>query len=61
MEKKTVHCPLCQKQIDGDKCFDISMVAEDNSPERFLPGEIKTESFRESQKQMCLKCKYHPK
>lgn len=61
MVKKTVHCPLCQKQIDGDKCFDISMVAEGDSPERFLPKEIKADVFGESQRQMCLKCKYHPK
>ena len=61
MEKKTVLCPLCRKQIDGDKCFDISMAAEGISPERFLPEEIEAEAVTDSQKQICLKCEYHPK
>jgi len=50
-------CPILNKKIDGDgECFDIAMVAEDNSPERFAPEEARqVENFKE----ICLKCPNH--
>ena len=59
--KQNSALPALPKRIDGDKCFDISMVAEGDSPERFLPEEIKVEAFGETQRKICLKCAYHPK
>lgn len=57
--KKTVFCPLCQREVTGDECFDISMNAEGSTPDRFLPGDIKPEQVK-SNADTCLKCKYHP-
>lgn len=60
MENKTVFCPVLQRQVNGDDCFDISMVAENTTPDRFLPKDLKPEDFTDSKKEICLKCKYHP-
>ena len=38
MENKTVFCPVLQRQVNGDDCFDISMVAEKDNP-RQVPSE----------------------
>ena len=50
-------CPILNKEIDGDiECFDIAMVAEGNSPERFAPKEaLEVENYKE----ICLDCKNH--
>ena len=45
MENKTVFCPVLQRQVNGDDCFDISMVAEKTTPDRFLPKDLKPEDF----------------
>lgn len=60
MENKTVFCPICQRQVTGDECFDISMVAEGTTPDRFLPEDLKSEEFDDKKKETCIKCKYHP-
>ena len=60
MENKTVFCPVLQRQVNGDDCFDISMVAEKTTADRFLPKDLKPEDFTDSKKEICLKCKYHP-
>lgn len=57
--KKTVFCPLCQREVTGDECFDISMNAEGSTPDRFLPDDIKPEQVK-SNAYICLKCEYHP-
>lgn len=59
MMNKTVYCPVCERQVTGDECFDISMVAEETTPSRFLPEDITPEAV-EKQKETCVKCKYHP-
>ena len=60
MENKTVFCPVLQRQVNGDDCFDISMVAEKTTPDWFLPKDLKPEDFTDGKKEICLKCKYHP-
>ena len=60
MENKTVFCPVLQRQVNGDDCFDISMVAEKTTPDRFLPKDLKPEDFTDDKKEICLKCKSHP-
>ena len=60
MENKTVFCPICQRQVTGDECFYISMVAEGTTPDRFLPEDLKPEEFDDKKKETCIKCKYHP-
>lgn len=57
--KNTVFCPLCQREVTGDECFDISMIAEGSTPDRFLPDDIKPEQVKSSV-DTCLKCEYHP-
>lgn len=60
MKNEAVYCPVCERQVNGDECFDISMVAEGTTPDRFLPADIPSEEFDEKKKEICLKCKYHP-
>lgn len=60
MANKTVFCPVLQRQVDGDECFDLSMVAEGTTPDRFLPNGLNPEDFTDKKKEACLKCKYHP-
>ena len=50
MENKTVFCPVLQRQVNGDDCFDISMVAEKTTPDRFLPKDLKPEDFTDGKK-----------
>ena len=52
-----VFCPLLKREIDSNGlCFDIAMVAEDNSPERFAPEEVLSiVNF----KKICLACPNH--
>lgn len=54
---RIVICPILNKEIDGDiECFDIAMVAEGNSPERFAPKEaLEVENYKE----ICLNCINH--
>lgn len=59
MNQKTVFCPLCEREVTGDECFDISMVAEGTTPVRFLPADVKPEQVK-SHEITCMKCKYHP-
>lgn len=59
MNQKTVFCPLCEREVTGDECFDISMVAEGMTPDRFLPADVKPEQVKTNEI-TCLKCKYHP-
>lgn len=59
MNQKTVFCPLCQREVTGDECFDISMTAEGMAPGRFLPADITPEQVKANEN-TCLKCKYHP-
>ena len=54
MENKTVFCPVLQRQVNGDDCFDISMVAEKTTPDRFLPKDLKPEDFTDGKKEICL-------
>ena len=60
MENMTVFCPVFQRQVDDDDCFDMSMVAEKTTPGRFLPKDLRPEDFTDDKKEICLKCKYHP-
>lgn len=52
-------CPLCNTNISVDDCFLISFVAEDGAPDNILPDYISSE-FVKMQREICLKCKYHP-
>lgn len=52
-------CPLCNRDITVDDCFMISFVAEETAPDNILPDFIKLEDIKR-QKEICLKCKYHP-
>lgn len=50
------NCPLYNKDIDDDICFDISLVAERFSPEVEVPEEVrKIPNYKE----ICLNCPNH--
>lgn len=51
-----IDCPIINKKIEYMICFDISMVAEDSSPERFAPKEVRCV---EDYKNICLNCPNH--
>lgn len=57
--KKTVFCPLCNREVTGDECFDIATVAEGTTPGRFLPDGITFEQVKANEN-TCLNCEYHP-
>ena len=38
--EKTIRCPLVNRLVTDDFCFDTSVVAEGHTPERFLPDEL---------------------
>lgn len=51
-----VNCPVMQKIIPNEVCFDICLVAEGTSPESELPiGMTLTDDIV----QKCMKCKNH--
>jgi hypothetical protein len=60
MTKETVYCPISERQVTGDECYDVAMVAEGFTPERFLPEDVKPERVKKMNL-ICLSCKYHPK
>ncbi len=51
-----VNCELLKKEIDDGICFDISMVSEGLSPDRFAPKEVLEIN---DYKNVCLNCKNH--
>lgn len=51
-----IKCPLMNKEIENERCFDICMVAEGLAPERTAPEEaVKMPDF----KNICLECEMH--
>ena len=60
MENKTVSVLSFKDRSTATTVFDISMVAEKTTPDRFLPKDLKPEDFTDDKKEICLKCKYHP-
>lgn len=54
---KKAFCPVLGREIDGLDCFDAALVFEGMSPLSELP---KAMSLTDKNKEICLKCKYHP-
>jgi len=57
MENKKCFCPVANKEIDANDCFDAALVFEEMSPLSELPEYMK---FTDKNQEICLKCKYHP-
>lgn len=56
MEQRMVRCPLMEKDIEEEVCFDIHMVAEGMAPVRTAPEKaVRNPNYRE----VCLKCENH--
>ena len=55
--QKKAFCPVLGCEIDGLDCFDAALVFEGVSPLSELP---KAMSLTDKNKEICLKCKYHP-
>lgn len=51
---KTVYCPMCEKEISEDDCFDILY----DPLTKEIPGVI-TENEIEAKQDICERCKYH--
>ena len=53
---KERHCPVVNKIISMQDCFDACMVLEDGSPKRFaLPGIVDNKDFEK----ICQGCFYY--
>ena len=59
MDFNTFRCPILERTLTVNECFDISMVAEDSAPSWTLPDELQDAGLTEKQKEICLKCEYH--
>lgn len=54
--KYPVCCPLLEKEIDAETCFDIHCVVDGGAPECIAPKAIfNNEKFRE----ICKMCTFH--
>lgn len=54
---KTVYCPIKNDQINGDDCYLLCAIANEEVSSRVLPSGV--DHWDEEQRQKCLKCKYH--
>lgn len=54
--EKTIRCPLVNRLVTDDFCFDTSFVAEGHTPERFLPDEL---TWSEELVKTCMNCPNH--
>lgn len=52
----TVYCSVLDRQVDGDTCLEIVLVAEREAKATILPESI---NWNENQREKCLKCPYH--
>ena len=56
LKRLTIKCPIIEKEIEEDVCFEDCMISEGMCPERFAPEEMfEIEDF----KQICFQCKNH--
>lgn len=54
--EKTIRCPLVNRLVTDDFCFDTSVVAEGHTPERFLPDEL---TWSKELVEACMNCPNH--
>lgn len=54
---KTVYCQLKNNQINGDDCYLLCAIADEEVSSRVLP--VGVDDWNEEQRQKCLSCKYH--
>lgn len=54
--EKTINCPLVNRLVADDFCFDTSVVAEGHTPKRFLPDEL---TWSEELVKTCMNCPNH--
>jgi len=58
--QQTTFCPLTNKTITYDDCFDISMVVEHLAPEWTINDDVKPDDI-DSCREACLSCEMHPR
>ena len=52
----TVYCPVLDRQVDGNTCLEIVLVADREAKTSILPQGLE---WSEEQRERCLKCPYH--
>ena len=55
--RKTCYCPVLQRDIAAEDCFDAALVYEETSPLSELPDDM---VFTDRYQDICVKCQYHP-
>ena len=53
-----LECPLCQKSISADDCYEINMRVDGGGPKNGVPGLISRKTIDEN-KLLCYRCRYH--
>lgn len=53
---KVRHCPIIDKEIKIEECFDVCMVIEDGCPESFAREDLVA---KQGYKDICSNCFYH--
>jgi hypothetical protein len=54
---KTVYCPIKANQINGDDCYLLCAIADEEISDNVLPDGVS--NWNEEQRQKCLTCRYH--
>ncbi len=54
---KTVFCPIKNDQINGDDCYLLCAIADNDLSCRVLPEGV--DGWSERKQKKCLKCRYH--
>lgn len=57
MQRKTVYCPVLDRQVNGDECYNITMTVDGGGSKAILPEDI--DDLTEEMKKTCLECEWH--
>ena len=52
----TVYCPVLDRQVDGNTCLEIVLVADREAKTSILPQGLE---WNDKQREKCLQCPYH--
>ena len=57
MQRETVYCPILDRQVNGDECYNITMTVDGGGSKVILPEDI--DELTEEMKKTCLECEWH--
>ena len=57
MQRKTVYCPVLDRQVNGDECYNITMTSEGMGCKEILPEDL--DELTNEMKKICFACEWH--